>query len=117
MNARKRNSVLIAFGALAAVLIAAFLVMRPTFPKDEASGAIGTVHKLHKTQITQKDVVLVDDATKREEDVIYGDFLSDSSKLESISAELGSALQNRGDLQASMASRSIPQTRTSATSC
>ena len=89
-NPSSKKNVLLVFGALAIVLVAVFVIWRPPALKNEdASGAIGAVEKHHETQITPQDVVLGDEATKQDQNVVFGDLFNDSAKLKSISDELG----------------------------
>lgn len=93
MNSQKKRNFLIAFGGVAVVLVAVVATWPPAFLSEDASGAIGVVQKHRAPQITAKDVVLVDEATRKEEAVLYGDYLKDAGKLENISV----ALRNRAD--------------------
>ncbi len=91
MSSPNRTKVLIGSGVLAIVLIAAIAYWPPTFRSEEASGAIGAVKKHHAPQITQKDVILGDEQTRSEQNVLYRDFLTDAAKLQGISASLAAA--------------------------
>lgn len=90
MSMDNRNKALVGFGALVVILVAAIALWPPNFRKEEASGAIGAVQKHHAPQITPKDVILGDEKTRRQQKVLYADFLTDASKLQSIAAELRS---------------------------
>jgi len=91
-----RKNVLFIFGALAIVLVAVFVIWRPpALHNEDASGAIASVEKHHETQITPQDVILGDEATKQEQNVVYGDMLNDAAKLQSISADFGSKADSR----------------------
>jgi hypothetical protein len=93
-----RKNVLFVFGALAIVLVAVFVIWRPpALHNEDASGAIAPVQKHHEAQITPQDVVLGDEAAKQEQNVVYGDMLNDSAKLQSISAEFGAMAASRVD--------------------
>jgi len=88
MNSQKKRNFLIAFGGVAVVLVAVFATWPPAFLSEDASGAIGAVQKHRELQITAKDVVLVDEATRREEAILYADYLKDAGELENISVAL-----------------------------
>lgn len=90
MSVQNRKKALLGFGALAVVLIVAVIVTWPPayFEKGEATGAIGAVEKHRETQITPQDVVLGDEATRREQKVAYADYLRDAARLYAVSADL-----------------------------
>ncbi|MGZ7031213.1 MAG: hypothetical protein ACXVIJ_04510, partial [Thermoanaerobaculia bacterium] len=62
---------------------------------EDASGAIGAVQKHHEPQIAQQDVILGDEATRQEQDVLYADFLNDAAKLQDISNDINSRQASR----------------------
>lgn len=86
MSTENRKRVLLGFGALAVVVVVALAIWAPSFRNEDASGAIGAVQKHRAPQITRQDVVLGSEATRQRQNVLYGDFLKDSAKLQSISA-------------------------------
>ncbi len=92
MEQQKRRNFLIGFAGLAIVIAVAVAVILPKFPPEQASGAIGAVQKHHETQISAKDVILGDESVKKQNDVVFADYLSDSTKLQSFSANLGSVV-------------------------
>jgi len=94
---KKKRNFLIGFGGAAVVLVAVLASWPPSFMNEDATGAIGAVQKHRTPQITSKDVVLVDESTRREEAVIYGDYFKDAAKLESISTDLALAMRNSAD--------------------
>lgn len=100
MSVQNRRKALLGFGALAAVLIVAVIVTWPPpyFDKDEATGAIGAVQKHREQQITPQDVVLGDETTRREQKVVFANYLDDAAKLQSISADLASQAAVRSSL-------------------
>ncbi len=93
MSTENRNKVLLGFGALVVVLIAAIALWPPNFRKEDASGAIGAVQKHRAPQITQKDVILGDESVRHEQKVLYADFLADAAKLRAIGTRDASAAQ------------------------
>lgn len=99
MNSRKRIGILGGFGAVAAAL-AVFFFAWPPESKDNhaASGAIGAVQKHREQQITRSDVILGDEASRKEENVVYADFLGDAAKLSNISAQLNSMFMAKSDI-------------------
>jgi hypothetical protein len=92
MSAQKRKNILVGFGALAIALALGVAYFAPNFnyQSEDASGAIGAVRKHRAPQITEQDVVLVDEATKQEQAVLYADFFADAAELQNISADLES---------------------------
>jgi hypothetical protein len=86
MSTQNRKKVLLGFGALAVVVVVALAIWAPSFRNEDASGAIGAVQKHRAPQITRQDVVLGSEATRQRQNVLYGDFLKDSAKLQSVSA-------------------------------
>lgn len=106
MSAQKRQRMLIGFGGLAIVLVAVIAFVSPNFRNEEASGAIGAVQKHRAPQITQSDVVLGDEQTKEEQQVLYADFLSEASALQNISASLASESQSV-EARSQMAAKSL----------
>jgi len=98
MSTSNKKNVLLAFGALAIVLVAVLAIWRPpAFRSEDASGAIGAVEKHRQPQIAQQDVILGDEATREEQSVVFGDFLNDSAKLQSISNTVGAMAANKLD--------------------
>src|ERR1700674_4182358 len=88
MSTENKKKVLVGFGAFAVGLIAVLAIWRPpAFRSEDASGSIGTVQKYHAPQITQKDVILGNEATRHEQQIRYGDFLNDAAKLHALSAQ------------------------------
>ena len=79
-----RNKFLLGFTAVVAVLIVAFFMWPANVQKEDASGSIGAVQKHHAPQITQQDVILGNEAVKRQQQVLYKDFLADAGKLRAI---------------------------------
>ncbi|HUP50369.1 MAG TPA: hypothetical protein VNA04_16450 [Thermoanaerobaculia bacterium] len=92
MSAQKRRNILVGFGAVAIVLAVAVAYFAPNFTGRDADarGAIGAVQKHRAPQITEGDVVLGDEQTKQEQQILYADFLADAAALQNISAELAS---------------------------
>lgn len=90
MSMENRRKALLGFGVLAAVLIVAVIITWPPpyFDKTEATGAIGAVQKHREQQITPQDVILGDEATRRQQQVTFAYYLNDAGKLQSISAEM-----------------------------
>lgn len=90
MSAEKRRNALVVFGGVAVVLAVALVFIAPNFPyrSEDASGAIGAVEKHRAPQIKSSDVVLGDEQTKKEQQILYADFLKDAAALQSISNEL-----------------------------
>lgn len=91
MSADRRKQILIGFAALAVILVAVVAVVSPRFKSEDAMGAIGAVQKHRAPQITQKDVVLGDEQTKKQQQLAYADFLSDAAALQAISANISTA--------------------------
>jgi hypothetical protein len=106
MAIEKRTKFLLGVGVVAVAVAGTVAFWPPSFLQEQASGAIGAVQKHHQVQITPKDVILGDESLRRQENVLYGDFLADASKLKNISVELRSAAAASRD--ASTASRSNP---------
>jgi hypothetical protein len=96
MSAQKRKNFLIGFGGVAIVLALAVVFLSPKFlnRSDNASGAIGAVQKHRAPQIKQTDVVLGDEQTKKDQQVLYVDYVNDAAALQNISADLQSAEQS-----------------------
>jgi len=92
MNSQKKRNFLIAFGGVAVVLVAVVATWPPAFLSEDASGAIGVVQKHRAPQITASDVVLADEQTRGEANILYADFLKDAATLQNISVELNAAL-------------------------
>lgn len=106
MSAAKRQKMLLGFGAVAVVLIAAIAFVSPNFRNEDARGAIGAVEKHRAPQIAKSDVVLGDEQTKQEHQVIYGDFLADAAALQNIAADMASQSQSV-EARAQVAARSL----------
>jgi hypothetical protein len=102
MSMQDRRKAFLGFGALAAVLIVAVIITWPPpyFNKTEATGAIGAVQKHREPQITPQDVVLGDEATRREQQVVFAHYLNDAAKLHAVSAELAARSEARSRAQA-----------------
>lgn len=86
MSNENRKKVLFGFGALVVVLVAAILIWPASFRKEDASGAIGEVQKHRAPQIAKSDVVLGNESVKRQQKVLYADFLADGAKLKALGA-------------------------------
>jgi hypothetical protein len=96
MSNPNRNKALLGFGAILAVTIVAILFLHSNVTKDnvtkenvtkeDAPGAIGAVQKHHAPQIAQQDVILGDESSKRQQQLISTDYLADAAKLRSFSA-------------------------------
>src|ERR1700687_3775331 len=84
MSSENRKKVLLGFGALVVILIAAIAIWPPNFRKEDASGAIGEVQKHRAPQIAKADVILGDESVKHQQKVLYADFLADAAKLRSL---------------------------------
>ena len=95
MNSENRKKVLLGFGGLAVVVVVVLALWAPQFRNEEASGAIGAVQKHRAPQIAKQDVILGDEATRKQQNVLYADFLNDAAKLQSISAQFGAMAQSR----------------------
>jgi hypothetical protein len=103
MSSANRTKVLLGFGALVVILVAAIVLWPANFRKEDASGAIGEVQKHRAPQITQKDVVLGNESVKHHQKVLYADFIADATKLKAIGeradaaqlSEFALELQNR----------------------
>lgn len=106
MSAAKRQKMLYGFGAVAVVLIAAIAFVSPNFRSEDARGAIGAVEKHRAPQIAQNDVVLGDEQTRQDHQVIYGDFLADAAALQNIAADMASRAQSV-EARAQVAARSL----------
>jgi hypothetical protein len=97
MSADKRRKILIGFAGLAVILVVVITYVSPTFRNENASGAIAPVQKHRAPQIAQSDVVLGNEQFKQEQQIVYGDYLTDASELRSISAlGLKNGLDNAG---------------------
>jgi hypothetical protein len=90
MSNPNRSKVLIGFGAVAIVVIAAVAYWPPAFLSEDASGAIGVVQKHKATQISQKDVILGSEKTRQMQKVLYGDFFDAAKKVQTLSASFAS---------------------------
>jgi len=86
MSSENRKKVLFGFGVLVVVLVAAIAIWPPNFRKEDASGAIGEVQKHRAPQIAKSDVVLGNESVKRQQKVLYADFLTDGAKLKALAA-------------------------------
>lgn len=106
MSAAKRQRMLLGFGGLAVVLVAVIALVSPNFRSEDARGAIGAVQKHRAPQIAQSDVVLGDEQTKQEQQVLYGDFLKDAAALQNISADLAAESQSV-EARAQLAAKSL----------
>jgi hypothetical protein len=91
----RRNQFLLGFGGLAVILLIVFNMWYPPVSDDSATGAVGAVKKHRQQQISQQDVLLGDEATRKQEKIAYGDFLYDAVKLENRSAALAMVLRSR----------------------
>lgn len=107
MSARRRKNILVAFGGVAIVLAVAVAYL-PNFPyrTEDASGAIGAVRKHRAPQIQQSDVVLGDEQTKQDQQILYGDFLADAAALQNFGADLAADTQSV-EARATMAVRNL----------
>lgn len=106
MSAAKRQKMLFGFGAVAVVLIAAIAFVSPNFRSEDARGAIGAVEKHRAPQIAESDVVLGDEQTKQEHQVVYGALLADAAALQNIAADMASQSQSV-EARAQVAARSL----------
>ena len=104
MSADRRKQIMIGFGVLAVVLGATIALVSPRFKSDDAIGAIGAVQKHRAPQIAQKDVILGDEQTKKQQQLQYGDFLADSAALQNINASMSTA--SRAESASRLAARS-----------
>lgn len=95
MSARNNKRFLLGFGVVSAVLVVVLTLWRPQVPNEPASGAIGAVEKHHAPQISKADVVLVDEPTRQQQKLLYGDAFADSIKLQNVAQQLG-AVSNAG---------------------
>jgi hypothetical protein len=86
MSSENRKKVLLGFGALVVILVAAIALWPPNFRKEDASGAIGEVQKHRAPQIAKTDVVLGNESVKHQQKVLYTDFLTDGAKLKALAA-------------------------------
>src|SRR5437773_5739646 len=86
MSSENRKKVLLGFGALVVILVAAILIWPASFRKEDASGAIGEVQKHRAPQIAKSDGVLGNESVKRQQKVLYADFLADGAKLKALGA-------------------------------
>src|SRR5512146_2456789 len=94
MSADKRRNMLYGFAGVVIVLLAVIAYVSPRFRSEEASGAIGAVQKHRAPQIKQTDVVLGDESLKKEQKILYADFLTDAAALQSISADVAVAARS-----------------------
>jgi hypothetical protein len=90
MKNENRKKLLLGFGALAVVVVVALVLWAPSFRNDEAAGTIGAVQKHRAPQITRQDVILGNETTRHTQNVLYGDFLKDAARLQSINAQVAS---------------------------
>ncbi len=91
MSADKRKTILISFAGLVVILVAVIAVVSPKFRSEDAMGAIGAVQKHRAPQISQADVILGDEQTRQQQQLLYGDFLADAAALQSMSANIATA--------------------------
>jgi hypothetical protein len=91
MSSDNRKKVLLGFGALVVILVAAIALWPPNFRKEDASGAIGEVQKHRAPQIAKNDVVLGNESVKHQQKVLYADFLADGAKLKALSQRADAA--------------------------
>jgi hypothetical protein len=91
MSADRRKKILIVFAGLAIVLVGVIAYVSPNFRNDHVSGAIGAVQKHRQPQIAQQDVILGDETARREQEVLYGEFLSDAGSLRSAAIDIALA--------------------------
>jgi hypothetical protein len=84
MSSENRKKVLLGFGALVVILVAAIALWPPNFRKEDASGAIGEVQKHRAPQIAKTDVVLGNESVKHQQKVLYADFIADAARLKSL---------------------------------
>lgn len=106
MSAAKRQRMLIGFGAVAVVLVAVIAFVSPNFRSEDARGAIGAVEKHRAPQIAKSDVVLGDETTKQDHQVIFGDYLADAAALQNIAADMASRSDSI-EARAELASRNL----------
>ena len=106
MSAAKRQRMLIGFGAVAVVLVAVIAFVSPNFRSEDARGAIGAVEKHRAPQIAKGDVVLGDETTKQDQQVIFGDYLADAAALQNIAADMASRSDSI-EARAELAARSL----------
>ncbi len=104
MKLNRRIKFLLGFGGLAVVLLVVFNMWYPPVNDDAATGAVGAVKKHRQQQIAAQDVVLGDEASRKQEQILYADYLEDAATLENVSAELAMALRNRGAQDADLGS-------------
>ena len=90
MSADRRRKILIGFGAVAVVLVAAIALVSPKFKNEDAIGAIGAVQKHRAPQIAQKDVILGDEQTRKHQQLLFSDYLADAATLQNESAAVNS---------------------------
>lgn len=88
MSQNNRRALFIGIGSIAAAVLVVAIFVAPHFPPEKASGAIGVVQKHRAEQITAKDVILGDEKTRREQNIVFADYLNDATKLQSISVDL-----------------------------
>lgn len=89
MDAQGKRKLFIGVAGGIVVLVGALAIWGPTFPSEDASGAIGAVEKHREQQITDKDVILADQGTVTEAKILFSDYLEDAAALQNIGAELG----------------------------
>jgi hypothetical protein len=96
-----RNKFLLGFSAIVAVLIVAILLWPANVRKEDASGAIGAVQKHRAPQIAQQDVILGGESVKRQQELLYKDFLADAGKLRAIGSrnDIAAARAYQAELQ------------------
>jgi hypothetical protein len=67
----------------------------PPVSDETATGAVVAVKKHRQQQIAPQDVILGDETARKQEQILYADFIADAESLESHSASLALALRNR----------------------
>jgi hypothetical protein len=92
MNKQSKRNLLLGSGALAAVLLVVFAFWYPPVDDSSATGAIGAVEKHRSTQIAAGDVILGDEAARKEDQIVFAAYLKEAEKLGSVSMMLASAM-------------------------
>ncbi|HEU5162266.1 MAG TPA: hypothetical protein VFV54_03880 [Thermoanaerobaculia bacterium] len=95
MKLNRRHQFLLGFGGIAVALLVVFNMWYPPVNEDSATGAVGAVKKHRQQQIAASDVILGDEATRKQEQILYGDYLEDAATLENISVDLAMALRSK----------------------
>ena len=95
MKLNRRHQFLLGFGAIAVALLVVFNMWYPPVSEDSATGAVGAVKKHRQQQIAAGDVILGDEASRQQEQIVYGDYLEDAATLENISVDLAMALRSK----------------------